>query len=844
MAYVSFSESSIYHNLKRTAKLGLISVLDRNNFENLINKYYRDSQGVLHCAYTWHPINQSDLELEHIIPVSLGGGTVIFNCVPSSSIINGRGQKYNNYLFDWWIQSGYYSEELLEKLINFMFDGYRLFINNGLTFEETKLDEFDVDDFEMQQENFDDDLDIIGDNSNVIKNSYIYYTFFKDCVDRLNNEKYKVMLEDLKKTNVFNLICDYDEYLFMFKEYLNQKSMLDLSTIAINCNIPKIISSLNLTKDNFISTIDNKINNLYKEIIKKVNYNLSIDTVLINILNFPEIILYEELTDEFINNLINKIQFSKNDKFKLLLEYYKKYNQWPIKEKTEKMYNFSISGFMSKVRSGEISITEEQYNEILNLDSKFFMNQNERSTSENVYEIIVFYKKFGRKPRQLKNPINDEERYESLLASAINRIKCNSSNLSSELKEMLLLIEPDFFENINDLSTRKTIEMGIQYFKNNGKWPSRNDTSDDNVKLASRLVRLRNMEELLPDDLILAIKKLDPKFFMNQNDRQTDDTITSLIDFYEIYGRWPSRKRNPQNEAERYESKLAGRLQNIRFGGINITKEQKIQLENLDETVFYDQKELHRVNNCKLVLDFYDSHNSKWPRIIDEPTNLEEVQENELGQIFRNIRKSQCLPEKYKQEFLNRDKNIFMNQNDRQTQELIIKILEYFDTYNMWPQKIGKPVTEAEIIGNELSSSMHAFRSRLNSKILETHKELILEILKRDIHFFEPSGELSVKQKLEIVKDMFIKNGHWPLYKEDKKLNSFMSNILTGKIALTKIQIKELKLLDDTFDISNIKVRPLYINISTRLPNGKEEIIKHEIIDEPNNKLKNTTILK
>ena len=117
MATVSFSENNIYHNKKRTAKLGLLSILNRDEFNKLVDKYYRDENGNLHCAYTWEILSQDNLELEHIIPVSLGGGTVIFNCVPSSSKVNGRSEKYNNYLFDWWKN---YPDELLEKLINYI----------------------------------------------------------------------------------------------------------------------------------------------------------------------------------------------------------------------------------------------------------------------------------------------------------------------------------------------------------------------------------------------------------------------------------------------------------------------------------------------------------------------------------------------------------------------------------------------------------------------------------------------------------------------------------------------------------------------------------------------------
>lgn len=229
MSTISFSENSVYHNKKRTAKLGLLSILDRDEFNNLVDKYYRDESGNLHCAYTWEILNQDNLELEHIIPVSLGGGTVIFNCVPSSSKVNGRSEKYNNYLFDWWKN---YPDELLEKLINFIFDGYDIFMSNG--FQVAKTITTDEEIMLLEEQNNDEAEELYEEDQIVYKNPYIYYTFLKDCVDRLGKKEYKERLEKLKNSNIFNMINEYDELLQLFKDYLNEKSTLDLTTIAIN----------------------------------------------------------------------------------------------------------------------------------------------------------------------------------------------------------------------------------------------------------------------------------------------------------------------------------------------------------------------------------------------------------------------------------------------------------------------------------------------------------------------------------------------------------------------------------------------------------------------------------
>ena len=77
---------------------------------------------------------------------------------------------------------------------------------------------------------------------------------------------------------------------------------------------------------------------------------------------------------------------------------------------------------------------------------------------------------------------------------------------------------------------------------------------------------------------------------------------------------------------------------------------------------------------------------------------------------------------------------------------------------------------------------------------------------------------------------MYLTNGHWPKSAESSSLNSFMSNILTGKIALTDIQINELISLDSTLDLSKIKRRNTYYYVVEN--NGKKDKITKIEIDD------------
>ena len=127
MSNIRYTDYQISGNLSRTAKLGLLSYLSKKDLYYLTDKYFRDENGILHCAYSWNVItSQEELELEHIIPVSRNGGTVIFNVVPCRAIYNKAGNKFTSNLLDWWEQSGLFKPELLENLINYMFEAYEL----------------------------------------------------------------------------------------------------------------------------------------------------------------------------------------------------------------------------------------------------------------------------------------------------------------------------------------------------------------------------------------------------------------------------------------------------------------------------------------------------------------------------------------------------------------------------------------------------------------------------------------------------------------------------------------------------------------------------------------------
>ena len=90
---VSFNQIS--GNLRRTAESGLISLLNHQQLEDLAFKYFgiKDEYGNIigyQCPYSGKIYTDyKDIVLEHIVPVASKGGTVLFNCIPTSKEVNG-----------------------------------------------------------------------------------------------------------------------------------------------------------------------------------------------------------------------------------------------------------------------------------------------------------------------------------------------------------------------------------------------------------------------------------------------------------------------------------------------------------------------------------------------------------------------------------------------------------------------------------------------------------------------------------------------------------------------------------------------------------------------------------
>ena len=135
------SNHAVTFNLRRAASSGLLSSLTASMLNELALKYfgiYENGELVgYQCPYSGKKItNPKKIVLEHIIPISRGGGTVLFNCIPTSVEVNKLSEKGTKHLISWWKNPDckYWNKNApfrLEKIINYLMEAYEITINGA-----------------------------------------------------------------------------------------------------------------------------------------------------------------------------------------------------------------------------------------------------------------------------------------------------------------------------------------------------------------------------------------------------------------------------------------------------------------------------------------------------------------------------------------------------------------------------------------------------------------------------------------------------------------------------------------------------------------------------------------
>lgn len=583
MEKVMFTDYQISGNLRRTARKGLLSTLNKKNLYYLTDKYFRDSQGILHCAYSGSPIlTQDQLEMEHIIPVSRDGGTVLFNVVPCLSTYNGNGQKATNNLLDWWEDSRMLKIELLENLIRYMFEAHELSIEQQNDIENYSYESDEpYSPVSCSMQTFDE---IRKTKEEKVKyDQFLYSCILKlkelgvdisEYIQRYNHLQEKEIFEELEQqrriqTELFRIFKFYaPEYKYDIVTSIDYENLLekyqgkkDSEIIAeIEKRINEIVIYCNQKKINQNEMLHAIIK--YQDILWSTNYRIE---------------ELENITLKYLNGIVEELEnFCKNfGWFPRKVVIIKGREKKDIKNyTTEELYETRLR---SRYTNNLKKFLPSQKTKIKELKKQYSL-QKIIDTNELFDEIVEFSNKYWFPRAVHKENITEQEQKEKLLYAnyrnhldKFTKIQLDAIKILQEERSYFKISLNDYYNSI------------VDFVKKNGHFPritgSENETYLYNAYLRNRdsftKEQLEHLEELKKDNSYFDFNAL--------------EVIKELTLFIKKYERFPVSevRRNgirihaeDFTEEEKYEVNLYAKYRRSKN---RIPKETIEKLENLRE---------------------------------------------------------------------------------------------------------------------------------------------------------------------------------------------------------------------------------------------------------------------
>ena len=387
------SYNQVDGNLRRTADRGLISELYRKQMNALALKYFGvDSNGnytenkedivAYRCPYSGEIISDlSTAHLEHILPVSSNGGTVLFNCIPILDKVNLSKSDEANLLV-WWQEQNYFNYDRLEKLIQYMLEAYTL------AFQEPNEEElYDYDNSLNSDdyiENDDLSIDLKDKTSNKtntnIKQNITYYQLINDLINELSKNRdvsnYNFQLNNLKEQNTFGNIDELEKVInavqTVFKEVLVENSKRYLS-YSLNIDMNKLLSSLK-TKD-YESEIRVRLSFII-ELIKDNNKEIYDYFESLAVIEEENILYKYNPHQEDIIYFLNSIRISHKSKIRIFIEML-----------LNPKYTNYVNGLpdSNNIFSKYNEVSFEGYEHIQGLNTSHFWSVNSNKIIETIY---------------------------------------------------------------------------------------------------------------------------------------------------------------------------------------------------------------------------------------------------------------------------------------------------------------------------------------------------------------------------------------------------------------------------------------------------------------------------
>ena len=413
------SNRQIERNLRRSLDSENIALLEKRKLIALSLLYFgkKDDTGkyvTYTCPYTGKEYNISEierelekkqsekddnkrLELEHIMPHSGGGGTVLFNCLLSSVEANGIGEKWNFHLLDWFNQSGkkYYTPDRLNRIVCYMLSAYSVAYKE---YKENEL-EFDYEFVDGEQGYTDnDDINTIPkkqikqkeDKSLDIQNVketdiFEYKKFLDSLVNKLNEDNYDTTvidkkIKELEEQGIFKVNKKYELIQSIvediFKEEADDTSYL---TNSLKVDYYKLVDSIEFEQEEDIRKELTSRIDIIKSILKENNksmkdYYISMkDLQDIDLLYIP----IGKLDDSNKKIFEKNIRLSVDTKINIFIDML-----------SEKEYTRYENGEpdSNNILKKENKIKFEGYNDIDGLNTSNFWNKNSSKIKERLEE--------------------------------------------------------------------------------------------------------------------------------------------------------------------------------------------------------------------------------------------------------------------------------------------------------------------------------------------------------------------------------------------------------------------------------------------------------------------------
>lgn len=288
-----FKKSVLNGELRRALREGTIARCTLEEINSSLT-FFVNNKGEPICPYSGTVLTTNNLHLEHIIPISLGGGTVSENLIPCCYQCN--CSKNGHHMIEWYETQSFFTIERFQKIVDYMF--YSLISKNVLLTDEYDIDELDDHDpiietsgnlWETQEETAEQYL-------NQKKNKLKFDEFLVQCISKLNEngifynsqgKNYTELFHELIEKKIINVSQDeINIQQTIFNEIKN--IVKNKYTTTLNIDYKKIKDNITIQQQDISSYLKHR----FQYLKDKLSINENELGLLIE--NIPNIISYSE----------------------------------------------------------------------------------------------------------------------------------------------------------------------------------------------------------------------------------------------------------------------------------------------------------------------------------------------------------------------------------------------------------------------------------------------------------------------------------------------------------------------------------------------------------------------